>query len=339
MDQSTTGPLPLDRHRQRGDRQLLAEVIAHRPAQPQAAGGAIAVDAALLRTSGQAGRPLPETVQRQMEQAFGADFSAVHVHEGPQAESICAIAFTVGTDIYFAPGRFQPQTPAGQQLLGHELAHVLQQRAGRVRNPLGSGLAVVQDHALEAEADRLGHRAAAHRLIAQPKMARDAAQPTVPVTGPRAIGTAPRYVQRSAGRASTIQRAPCPYCGVEAQAGPSPLGGWSNGHAFACPLYQRTFETQGDRAANQNRPLRQRSYSYRNLRTTLVDSGNGLYVPRVYKQNAAKSLNKAAFWLILVTFAIVGWWRCQIWFDRRWLGSGRSMTWCERSATRSAAAA
>ena len=45
--------------------------------------------------------------------------------------------------------------------LGHELAHVVQQRQGRVRAPNGTGIAVVQDHALEAEADRLGQRAAA----------------------------------------------------------------------------------------------------------------------------------------------------------------------------------
>jgi Domain of unknown function (DUF4157) len=90
----------------------------------------------------------------------GANFADVRVHVGPQAERIGAIAFTVGSDIYFAPGRFQPETVHGQQLLGHELAHVVQQRAGRVPNPLGSGLAVVQDHASEAEADRLGQRAA-----------------------------------------------------------------------------------------------------------------------------------------------------------------------------------
>ena len=36
----------------------------------------------------------------------------------------------------------------------------MQQRAGRVRNPLGSGVAVVQDPALEAEAERMGLRAA-----------------------------------------------------------------------------------------------------------------------------------------------------------------------------------
>ena len=98
-----------------------------------------------------------------MEAAFGADFSTVRVHVGPQAERIGAIAFTLGSDIYFAPGRFQPDTAPGRQLLGHELAHVLQQRQGRVRNPTGAGVAVVHDRALEAEADRMGHRAASHR--------------------------------------------------------------------------------------------------------------------------------------------------------------------------------
>jgi hypothetical protein len=58
----------------------------------------------------------------------------------------------------------------GQQLLGHELAHVVQQRAGRVRNPLGIGLAVVHDKALEAEADRLGQRVAAPQVALQPKL-------------------------------------------------------------------------------------------------------------------------------------------------------------------------
>jgi hypothetical protein len=103
---------------------------------------------------------LPESVRGKMEAALGANFVDVRVHVGPQAERIGAIAFTIGSDIYFAPGRYQPDSVHGQQLLGHELAHVVQQRAGRVRNPMGSGIAVVQDHALEAEADRLGRRAA-----------------------------------------------------------------------------------------------------------------------------------------------------------------------------------
>jgi ribosomal protein S18 acetylase RimI-like enzyme len=149
-----------------------------RPAavQRHGAGGAFAVEAGQLGLASGGGRLLPDSVRGKMEAALGADFSAVRVHVGPQADRIGAIAFTIGSEIYFAPGRYQPDTPHGQQLLGHELAHVVQQRAGRVRNLLGSGLAVVQDHALEAEADRLGRQAAAHRVAVQAKMPPDAAQ-------------------------------------------------------------------------------------------------------------------------------------------------------------------
>jgi hypothetical protein len=106
------------------------------------------------------GLPLPKDVQAKMEKALSANFSDVRVHVGPEAASIGAMAFTWGTDIHFAPGQYNPHTPQGQFLLGHELAHVVQQRAGRVLNPFGGGVAVVQDHALEAEADRLGRLAA-----------------------------------------------------------------------------------------------------------------------------------------------------------------------------------
>lgn len=99
-----------------------------------------------------------------MEAVLGANFSDVRIHVGPEASAIGAIAFTWGSDIHFAPGQYNPHTPHGQFLLGHELTHVVQQRAGRVPNPFGSGVAVVQDHALEAEADRLGHMAAQSRV-------------------------------------------------------------------------------------------------------------------------------------------------------------------------------
>lgn len=108
------------------------------------------------------GWPLPKDVQKKMESAMGANFSDVRIHVGPEPASIGAIAFTWGSDIHFAPGQYNPHTPHGQFLLGHELTHVVQQRAGRVSNPFGSGVAVVQDHALEAEADRIGRMASTH---------------------------------------------------------------------------------------------------------------------------------------------------------------------------------
>jgi hypothetical protein len=114
------------------------------------------------------GQPLPSEVRSKMEAAFSADFSDVRVHVGHEASRIGAIAYTWGSNIHFAPGHYNPHTLQGQKVLGHELWHVVQQKAGRVKNPFGGGVAVVQDHALEAEADRMGERAA---LTAAPRKA------------------------------------------------------------------------------------------------------------------------------------------------------------------------
>ena len=71
-----------------------------------------------------------------------------------------ALAFTSGEQLHFAPGLYDPASREGVALLGHELTHVVQQREGRVANPYGHGVAIVQDPALEDEADRMGQRVA-----------------------------------------------------------------------------------------------------------------------------------------------------------------------------------
>ncbi|GEM_PF-3753017 len=106
------------------------------------------------------GRPLEPGIRDRMESFFDADFSGVRVHEGPVAQAMGALAFTLGETLYFAPGLYDPTTREGVELLGHELAHVVQQRDGRVSNPYGSGVAIVQDPALEAEADEMGRQVA-----------------------------------------------------------------------------------------------------------------------------------------------------------------------------------
>lgn len=105
---------------------------------------------------------MPDTVKQRMEDSFGADFSSVRVHPDSQkAPEVGALAYTQGTDIHFAPGQFKPDSSAGQQLLGHELAHVVQQAEGRVQptTEIG-GMAVNDDASLENEADVLGEKAA-----------------------------------------------------------------------------------------------------------------------------------------------------------------------------------
>jgi hypothetical protein len=129
-----------------------------RTIQRKAAPGVEAFKVPLRQKTG--GLPLPDNVRAKMETAFSSDFSDVRVHVGQEASSLGAIAYTWGSNIHFAPGQYNPNTIQGQKLLGHELWHVVQQRSGRVSNPFGSGVAVVQDHALEAEADRMGIKAA-----------------------------------------------------------------------------------------------------------------------------------------------------------------------------------
>ena len=96
-----------------------------------------------------------------MEASFNADFSAVRIHEDPEVAAVGARAYARGTDLHFAPGRYQPSDAAGLELLGHELAHVVQQSQGRVRTTAqAKWLAINDDSSLEREADDLGARAA-----------------------------------------------------------------------------------------------------------------------------------------------------------------------------------
>ncbi|PTL76673.1 DUF4157 domain-containing protein [Vitiosangium sp. GDMCC 1.1324] len=110
--------------------------------------------------AGRTGQPLPEPLRAKMETAFGHDFAQVRVHENGNAAALGATAYTRGHDLHFAPGRYQPETQSGQALIGHELTHVVQQRAGHVAIPQGKGAPINADPGLEAEADRQGARAA-----------------------------------------------------------------------------------------------------------------------------------------------------------------------------------
>lgn len=103
------------------------------------------------------GAKLPDDVREKMETAFGTDFSDVTVHESPRAAAMGARAFAQKNMIHFAPGQFSPNSQKGQSLLGHELAHVVQQRQGRVSRSQGQD--VVFNPALEQEADHSGERA------------------------------------------------------------------------------------------------------------------------------------------------------------------------------------
>ena len=96
-----------------------------------AAGEVPAVVDYMLRSSGE---PLAISTRAFFEPRFDRDLGAVRIHTDSSAasaaRSISAVAFTVGSDIAFAAGRYQPGSAAGQRLLAHELAHVVQQSGG-----------------------------------------------------------------------------------------------------------------------------------------------------------------------------------------------------------------
>jgi len=78
------------------------------------------------------GRPLPATIRKPLELRFGYNLGQVRIHTGASAESasrrLGAGAFTLGPNVFFNSGEYNPETAAGQALLIHELVHVIQQR-------------------------------------------------------------------------------------------------------------------------------------------------------------------------------------------------------------------
>lgn len=105
---------------------------------------------------------LPEDLQTKMEDSFGQDFSGVKIQKDSQeAVNLNALAFTEGDSIHFAPGKFDPSSESGQELIGHELTHVVQQRSGVVKPSIqNKGKSINKDRKLEREADIFGQIAA-----------------------------------------------------------------------------------------------------------------------------------------------------------------------------------
>ncbi|MEM9538547.1 MAG: DUF4157 domain-containing protein [Cyanobacteria bacterium P01_E01_bin.42] len=83
------------------------------------------------------GQALDSGLQQKMGKAIGADFSGVKIHTDSTAdrlsESIQAKAFTTGRDVFFKRGAYQPGSTGGQELIAHELTHVVQQSGGEVQ--------------------------------------------------------------------------------------------------------------------------------------------------------------------------------------------------------------
>lgn len=89
------------------------------------------------------GSSLDRETQSTMSGKFGVDFSRVKIHANEESATmnnqINARAFTVGNDIYFNKGEYQPGTKEGNHLLAHELTHTVQQKNENHINRKGLG--------------------------------------------------------------------------------------------------------------------------------------------------------------------------------------------------------
>jgi hypothetical protein len=103
--------------------------------------------------------PLPPPVRERMESALGRDFTTVRIHpRDASAPRLGALAYTRGEHLHFAPGVYRPGSAAGESVLRHELAHVVQQRQGRVRPTRAGPVPLNDSPVLEREADLFAAR-------------------------------------------------------------------------------------------------------------------------------------------------------------------------------------
>ena len=137
-------------------------------------GGAPAPLGSLASTalSGQgSGRPLDRSSRVFMEPRFGRDLGGVRIHTDAAAaraaKALNAEAFTVGGDIHFAEGRYQPDTLPGRHLLAHELTHTVQQEGRRAGGSVSMSSAAVSQprDAAEQEAEGIADRVAEGSMV------------------------------------------------------------------------------------------------------------------------------------------------------------------------------
>jgi hypothetical protein len=114
------------------------------------------------------GRPLDPVVQLEMAARFGHDVSRIRVHTDEVAaeltEALDAQAVTIGPDVYFGRGSFEPRTPRGAHILAHELAHAV----GEAHGPAAEVLA---ERAASSEAEPVPEEATAQPSAGPPFVA------------------------------------------------------------------------------------------------------------------------------------------------------------------------
>ncbi len=138
---------------QASDCEICKSTALQRRASGPAVSGAPPIVDTVLRSPGS---PLDGDTRQFMASRFGQDFEQVRIHDGAlaaeSARAVHARAFTVGQDIVFASGEYDPRSTAGRHLLAHELTHTIQQ-SGVGRTALERAAVGGADSQFEREAD------------------------------------------------------------------------------------------------------------------------------------------------------------------------------------------
>lgn len=91
----------------------------------------------VAQASSSTGMSLPGDLQNKFESSLGTSLASVRIHTGAEsataAQAVGAKAYTIGQDIHFSAGRYDPSSRTGQSLLAHEVAHTVQQAGGAAR--------------------------------------------------------------------------------------------------------------------------------------------------------------------------------------------------------------
>jgi Domain of unknown function (DUF4157) len=157
--------------------------LIQRKAERDANGVAEGADSAIATASSSSGQSLPGDIQRKFEASLGTDLSSVRVHTGGESQSaahaVGAKAYTMGQNIHFGAGHYDPSSSAGEHLLAHEVAHTVQQQGGSStrQNKLEvSGPQDAAEHEADHAADAMVSGGQASISRATPNVARDVDQ-------------------------------------------------------------------------------------------------------------------------------------------------------------------
>jgi hypothetical protein len=193
-----------------------------------------------LATTGEALDPI---ARDQLEGMLGHDLSRVRIHTGPLADAsaraVGARAYTVGQDIVFRDGLFQPHTREGRRLLAHELTHTVQQAHARPAAELRVGPSHdAHEHAAARAAELPAAMPPAPKTAAAPKPELKAAPKPAPT--PAAAKPAPPIVAPAAAAAHAPAKPASPSPMIARAAAPAKA---------AAPAPTQRVQRAGDDAA------------------------------------------------------------------------------------------